>query len=251
VAIALGALPRIRSYREALSKLPDFDLARFDKLEAYTSAVNYAHRLYMIASQPPDDLKSLQEEAAQLREVLFKDASAVVARGLVPADALDDLKGTNGYKNTANDLQILVGALQENWAKVQGRCGTTAEELAYADKLVIHLLRTFGARENGPAGVAQATSARQRAFTLFVTAYDDARRALAYLRRQVGDADLVAPSIFSARYGKKKEDAPTEAAAAAEREAEPSGATASTPLAPTITNASVQAASASATNGPF
>jgi len=212
VATALGALPRLLTQREALAKLPDFDLARFDKIEVYARALNYAHRLFMIASQPPDDLKAMQEEGAQLREVLFKDASAAIARGLIPKDALDDLKGANGYKNTAVDLQILVGALQENWAKVKGRCGTTEEELAYADKLVIHLLRTVGTREIGPEGVAQTTDARLRAYTLLVNTYDDARRALSYLRRQAGDAERIAPTLFGPRNSKKKESSEVDVA---------------------------------------
>lgn len=212
VATALGALPRLMAQRDALATLPDFDLARFDKIELYARALNYAHRLFLIASQPPDDLRALQEEGAQLREVLFKDASAAIARGLIPKDALDDLKGVNGYKNTALDLQILVGALQENWTKVKGRCGTTEEELAYADKLVIHLLRTVGTREIGPEGVAQTTDARLRAYTLLVSAYDDARRALSYLRRHTGDADRIAPTLFGPRNSKKKESSESDIA---------------------------------------
>jgi hypothetical protein len=211
--------------------------------------VNYAHRLFMIASQPPDELKALQEEAAQLREVLFKDASAVIARGIVAADALDDLKGVNGYRNTANDLQILVGVLQENWAKVQGRCGTTVEELNYADKLVMHLLRTFGVRENGPAGVAQATDARLRAFTLFASAYDDARRALGYLRRKVDDADQIAPTIFGTRNTKKKEEATP--AAPGDGETLTAGAPLTSNAGPVVTVPAPSDASGSAANGPF
>jgi hypothetical protein len=211
VTTVLGALPRLVTHRAALAGLSDFDLKRFDKIEVYTRALAHAHRQYLIATQPPDDLRALHEEAVKLREALYHDASVALVRGLLPPGALDDLKGINGYKNTANDLQILAGALQENWTSIQGRCGTTEAELTYADKLAFHLLRTFGVREHGPEGMAQATDMRVRAYTLFFRAYDDARQGIAYVRRQAGDADRIAPSLFSGRSAGRKKEGSAEA----------------------------------------
>lgn len=206
ITAALGALPRINAQREALATLPGFDIARFDRLELYARALTYAHDLYQVASQPADDLKSLQEEAAQLRELLFRDASVAVAREFMPKDALDDLKGANGYTNTANDLRLLVVALRQNWAKIQGKCATTDEELTYAEKLAFHLLRIYGLRENGPEGRARATDMRMRAFNVFFKLYDEVRQSIAWLRRGQGDADKIAPSLYVFRsHARKKE----------------------------------------------
>jgi hypothetical protein len=261
VATLLGALPRLREQREVLGQLVGFDVARFDKLEVYARALTYAHRLFLIASQPPDDLKALHEEAVQLREVLFRDASAAVARGWIPALAIDDLRGTVGYKNTAHDLGILVGVLQENWAKVAGKCGTTEQELAYADKLMFHILRVFGVRENGPEGMAEVTEMRLRAYALFVLAYDDVRQAILFLRRQSGDADRIAPTLYGPRAPRsKKEEAsapPAEGSEAASESPPNAGATSSPSGAATVATSPSSEASASKPNlgspnqGPF
>jgi hypothetical protein len=45
---------------------------------------------------------------------------------------------------------------------------------------------------------------RQKAFTLFVRAYDEARRAVQYLRAKAGDADSIAPSLYQGRAGRRR-----------------------------------------------
>ncbi|HXS18046.1 MAG TPA: hypothetical protein VN764_12705, partial [Polyangiaceae bacterium] len=205
VAIAFGALPALITFRDQLETLPDFDAVRFDKLEIYALALSHAHSLCQSASQPPDDLKALQEEGSAQRELLYKDVTAAIARGVIPADAIDDLRGANGYKNTANDLRVLVAVLRNHWASLDGRGFTTEEELNYAGKLASHILRVFGVREHGATGLAEVNGMRQRAYSLFVKTYDEARQGIAYLRRRAGDADRIAPSLFSARAAKKKD----------------------------------------------
>ena len=42
-----------------------------------------------------------------------------------------------------------------------------------------------------------ANDTRQRAFTLLVTAYDEVRRAVTFVRWAEGDADAFAPSLYA------------------------------------------------------
>ena len=57
--------------------------------------------------------------------------------------------------------------------------------------------------------MADAGDIRQRLFTLFVNAYDQARRAVGYLRWNEGDADQIAPSLYAGRSnGRRKADQP-------------------------------------------
>jgi hypothetical protein len=250
VAVAFGVLPSIAQQREAIEKnLPGFDLGRFDKLEAYTTALSVAHRQHLIATQPPDELKSLYEEASDLRELFHKDATTLVGRGYFGAEVLKDLKGANGFKNAALDLQILVGALKANWEKIQGKCAIELKELEYADQLSLHLLRVYGLREQGPAGIARAADLRLRAYTLFVTAYDDARRAISFLRWHEGDVDRIAPSLFAGRSNGRKK--PADDAAPQAPVAPNDDTPAAVPTAPKGTStASTSPAQASA-SGPF
>jgi len=60
VTKALGALTEIRALRSCVvAEMPKFDVARVDKLEAYTLAVG--HALYMAASAPAESLDQIAE----------------------------------------------------------------------------------------------------------------------------------------------------------------------------------------------
>jgi hypothetical protein len=110
----------------------------------------------------------------------------------------------------AHDVQILTMVLHENWAKVAGKCGATAEEVEHAAKLAIHLQRTVGERERREPAAASPADLRARSYTLFVRAYDDVRRAIIYLRWHEGDADSIAPSLFAGRGGSRRKGAEEE-----------------------------------------
>jgi hypothetical protein len=122
VTTALGALPEIRALRpRVVAALPEFDVSRFDKLEAYTLAMGHAHALYMAASSPAESLDQISETAAQLREVLVSDVAALAQRNLLDGERLKDLKGAHGFRNLAFDLFALAAMLRENWSKISER----------------------------------------------------------------------------------------------------------------------------------
>jgi hypothetical protein len=200
VATVLGVLPEARALREQIAKeLPSFDVARFDKLEDYALALSYAQAKYLSATQPPDDLDALSEEAASLRERLLAEARSLTHHGLVSSAQLAQLKGANGYKNVATDLMVLTSVMQAGWTQIQGKTPTTAQDLEHASRVATRLLRIVGLREQGPAQVAQATDTRLRAYTTFFRTYEDARRAVTYLRARQGDADSIMPALHPGR----------------------------------------------------
>jgi hypothetical protein len=196
VASTLGVIGELRSHREDVAKLPRFDVEKFDKIEQYAMALSHAQGLHATAQKPPDDFRDLYDEAARVRDVLHVDVTALIGRGMVRADALKDYKGLNGYKNLAADLQILAIVIKDNWPRVQGKCATQKAELDHAFVLMERLMRAVGYREQTGASVVEAADLRARAFTLFTRAYDEARRAMIYLRWHDGDADDVVPSLY-------------------------------------------------------
>jgi len=251
VSTVLGVLPKIKALREPMSKLPsDFDIAEVDKLEDYTTVVSHANTLHAIATQPPDDLQPVYHEALALREVLYADVTALIHRGLINEATIKGLNGPKGFKNTAQDLQILGSVLNQNWAKVQGNCGAKREELDRALKLALHILRAVGLREQAPAMIAEAADIRARAFTLFTRTYDSARRAVIYLRWHEGDADEIAPSLFAGRSnGRKKTDDNNAQSSTGKpaTTANPSTTAGASPGSPTGTTVSTTATTTSAT----
>jgi hypothetical protein len=104
-------------------------------------------------------------------------------------------------------LQILASLLKDNWTLIEGKCAVQMGELEHALKLAARILRVVGLREQAPVVAAAAAEMRLRAFTLFSCAYDDARRAVIFLRWHEGDADTIAPSLYAGRSNGKKKPA--------------------------------------------
>jgi hypothetical protein len=209
--IVLGSLPEITPLRgRVLAELPTFPIDRFDKLETYTAAMAHAHTLYMAASRPPEPVTELVEQCSQMRELLLSDAQALAKRGIIDGSRLKDLKGNNSYRYTAFDVFTLVQILTDNRQKIQGKTAVEPAELQRAQQLAQTLTRALGEREQAPAALEAATSDRDRAFTLFIKAYNDVQRAVSYLEPQ--RADEIAPTVYVGGRAARKKPLPPDPA---------------------------------------
>src|SRR4051794_22462972 len=205
VATALGAMPEIMALRSKLVALPDFDIARLDKLETYTLAIGHAHTRWLGASTPAESLEQISQDATVKRELLLSDAVALAKRNMVDGQRLKELKGPIGFKNLSFDLFNLADMLRSNWSAISGKSALQLAELDQAEVLADRLITAVGLREQGPAVVAETAESRQRAFALFVSAYDQVRRAVSYLRWNEDDVDNIVPSLYAGRTtGRKK-----------------------------------------------
>jgi hypothetical protein len=199
VTTVLGALPELRTLRSEFAKLPGFDLGNFDKLRDYTLAVGHTHAMYRAAAGPVDVVTQLAEEVTALRDMLQTDAAALAKRRILDEVQVQKLRGGSGYKNVAFEVVGLVGLFRDNWSKIEARSALKLEELEHAGARAQELVTAVGLREQTPAIVGAAAMLRQQAFTLFLRAYDEARRALSYLRWHDRDGDSIAPSLFAGR----------------------------------------------------
>jgi hypothetical protein len=213
VTTALGALPEIRAMRPKIeAELKSFDLVQFDKLETYIFALFNAHTLYVTANRPIEPLPELVEAATRIRDLLFSDAMALVNRGMLDGQQLRDVKTANGYRPLALDLTALAAVMRANWERIESKTAVQASELSQVESLAERLLHAIGLRDQAPAVVAESAATRQRAFTLFVRAYDDLRRAVTFLRWRDGDVDKIAPSLYASRGGSRRKSEPDVAA---------------------------------------
>lgn len=208
VSTVLGVQPKVLALGDRIAKLPEFDVALPAKLSVYAMALAHAQTLYSMASAPASAIKPLSDEGAALREMLLADATALVQRQLMDGHQLDDLKGPVGYKNLAFDLHMLAQAFRNAAAAVEGKCATQPAEIRRAEEIAAALLKLAGLQEQGPDTVSLISDIRSRAFTLFVKAYEDIRRAVTYLRWHEHDVDHITPSLYAGRGGKRKTDVP-------------------------------------------
>ena len=219
VTSVLAAAPRIREYREAIvEQLPKHPIGALDKLETYAQAAWYAHLIHTYSSGSPEQAKALVEEAGRLREGMLIAAEALAHRALLDADAVARIR-KGGGADLAGDLSALATLFKEGWSRISSKTAVEKHEIDRAAELGPAVLVASAAKKHKNT---DTEAQRARAFTLLVNAYDDTRRAIAYLRWKEGDLDTIAPSLFKKRPGRKpgKKDeggeAATETAEAAE-----------------------------------
>ena len=208
VTTAFGVLRKLASLRQLMQQLPVFDRAAVDKLETYAMALYETHVDYLSASRPTQALPRLVEEATKVRNLLYADVQALIQREFIDAQEIREVRTGVGYKALAVDLTLLADAMRRKWEVTQNKTAVQLAELLRAQQLATGLLRVVGEREQAPAVVAAAAAKRSRAFTLFIRAYDEVRRAVTYLRWHEGDADLIAPSLYAGRAPAKRKREP-------------------------------------------
>lgn len=214
VALALGVWTRFQPFVEPISKLPGVDANAVRKLRDYTLALYYWQGNALFASVPTSTAPAMVEKGYALRERTLDDLRALAAHGFIEASMLSGFGGTNSYRKLGQDLQGLSNLVHQRWASIQGRSALTLEAMDELAALGQSIMQAVGDQSRSTAETAEATRMRDKAYTLFVRSYDEARRAMQYLRWHEGDADEILPSLYAGRRGSKKADAESASVAA-------------------------------------
>ncbi|HEX2875150.1 MAG TPA: hypothetical protein VHP33_28055 [Polyangiaceae bacterium] len=173
-----------------------------DRLEVYTKALQQAHAHYRMTVEPADHLQDLVEHGTTLRKQLLADAHALILRGHLQRNALQNLKTRPGSTSLASDLLTLAQLFRAHWPALAHKC-TPESDLALAEHLGANLLHVVGRRQFTHA-IAVAAQLRLRTFTLFIRTYDDLRRAVTYLCGRETDPNRIAPSLYGGRKRRKR-----------------------------------------------
>jgi hypothetical protein len=200
-----GILPELRALRGQIeAKWRDFDFVGFDKLDQYALALLHAHGACNGASTPKAAVADAAAELTRIRDQLYAVALPLPGYGLISSSALEKCKVAVGYRPLIGDVITLVGVFREHWTALAGKVPVTEEELLHAKGLALELQKQLGMKEQGPTTTGEVALLRQKAFTLFIRTYEEARRAVLYLRAPHGDADDIAPSFYALRTGKRR-----------------------------------------------
>jgi len=176
---------------------------RKDLLETYAFALLQAETLYQAVTARSKAMAALLREGFALRERLVADAHSLAERGLLPKPQLSKLTVPNGYRNIGADLLSLSTLLRGSWPTIASNTPITLAELDRAETMAEQLLAAIASRQRRSVAANAAADDRKRAFTLMVNAYDEVRCAILYLRRHVGDADRITPSLYRKTKGRR------------------------------------------------
>ena len=199
-------LPGILAMRaRAATALPEHDLACFDQLEDCTGALYHSHVATLSPPTPPhQDVVALGAQVVATRDMLEGHVAYLVLNKLVDRKRLDPITKATGYKTSAGEVLVLVGIARECLPLVEGKILLTSEQLDAAELLAKQLTEAVAERDRLSAQTEEAQEMRQRAFTLFVKTYEQARRAITYLLWDDPEQlEAVCPSLYSGQRGKR------------------------------------------------
>jgi hypothetical protein len=196
-------LARARVYEPQVAKLEFTDHPAIMILPDLVLAGLYIENEIATTSQTANELGPKVEEGTALAQVMVADIKALVLRKVLPMDALADYNSGNGYHTLATNLGLVARLADRHWAAIEGRSGITRADIDRAGELNQEIFKYLGERATNGGDLAQLAVLRAQNFTLIVRAYDELRRAIAYLRYHEGDVDEIAPSLFANRGGNR------------------------------------------------
>ena len=201
----IAVADRIEPLLPALALLPDFDFRAVSNLRCYALAVLYTHDLATEGGEAAAaELAVLLQEAMPLRELMLGGAELLALAGYVSKDRVAAIRSGQGHADTAGDLLALGRMYLELWKLVKDKVPVTRAMAERAIELSADMNAVIGVREiedEDPLAEKERDPSylRAQAFTLFVRAYMECRRGVAYVRCHHGDAGAIVPTLYAKR----------------------------------------------------
>lgn len=243
VATALGAEEAIRTLRARVeTDCPIIDGARLDKISDYARLTGYLHAgcvAQEAAAATEGGVTAIADEVGAMRDTLRADAEPFAARRVFDPAIVAELRSGQGHHDLAMDVFAYTQLFRGNWEAIKAGTMVKLADLDRADEAAGKLLLAVGLKDRAPSSPSGFALDRARAFTLFVNAYNEARRVATFLRWWEKDADVLVPSLYARTGGsprkssdeaKKPEQAPQKPAGSVAGGAKPVSPVATRPL---------------------
>jgi hypothetical protein len=199
VATVLGASREIVAMRRELEGLKGFDVTQVDYVRDYALALAHLHGEHRAAGGDSDNVGELASECLEIRDRFHDDATALANRKLLDKARVAKLHGGNSYRMIAFDIVGLVGLFLEKWSTIESKTALEVPEIEGARTKAARLIEALGDREQAAPVPSELATLRQQAYTLLVRCYNDVRNAIAFVRRNEGDVDDIAPSLYAVK----------------------------------------------------
>lgn len=198
VATVNGNLGNIAPHRdEIVAQCGEPARAVLDELPGATEGARHA-LVTSVDVEATSDLGDLETDLRKEHGVLLADADTFGQRGLIDPERVDLGRPTQGYRTLIQSTHFLVVLLKEHAGVIAGKTPLTEADLDRADAKARRFGDIVDAREVG-ATRKTGLDMRNRAVAHALRTYDQVRRYLTFVRWAKGDADTIAPSVYSGR----------------------------------------------------
>lgn len=187
--------------RPRIDALKDVNTQLLNGLERYTLTLAQAHGDWLGTRRQGALPKETLQEARKKRALLRMHLTLLAQHGLLALPAPPRTK-KRSHTSLALELIALCSFFRTHWHKVKGHTALTLDQIAEAEGVGSSIVTALGKQKakTGNPERRRAVDLRARAFTLFLAAYDEARRAVTFLLWHQGNADEVVPSLYKTRY---------------------------------------------------
>ncbi len=173
------------------------DVGHLDQLETYALALNAVHTEILRRVQVLGQVPELAKEGFVLRAQMMGYAELLSNKGRIAAALIARLREGAGYRDLAEDLNVLVSELGAQPPGVIGEMTPVSDaDLRRASELAYEILRRVG----NPAEIDMTQDAllqeRRKLGALLVEAQDQVRCAMTALRWKQKDVDTYVPSLY-------------------------------------------------------
>ncbi len=140
------------------------------------------------------------------RSQLIADLESLTAHGALRQVPEHCSVRQRGHLGLAADLGTLATLFREHWTLIENKTPLSRRELDELSELSCRLMSGIGVRRHRKKNERRAAALRARAFTHFVRAYDEVRRAVCYLRWHHDDADTIILSLYAKRTRRRRRE---------------------------------------------
>ena len=216
--LLFSRVPRIDELRpQIVSELPRHPIDKHDRIAQFALVFLYAYQQWQLVAADPAAFDALLAECTDLRKRMLVWAPTAVLWKVFTQAELDAILGGSGHSDIADDTSVLGRMSLERWASLEAKVGYTHADAERAVVAGQQLFKALGGKDaaDESAPVRAAKEQWQRAFVALSDAWAEVVSAVRYVRRHDGDADEIAPSLFSTRKaGRKASKAAAEVPAA-------------------------------------
>jgi hypothetical protein len=174
-----------------------FDTAEYDNLAERAKAFWQADILMRQETNSEGPFRLLVTAAKPLRTKLMRAASYLWADDPELGDVVSHIRSGNGYANRADDLGSLATLFTEHWARAEGKCDVTLEDIAEAESVGADILRAMSPSRS--EAYDDMRSLRNRAAEYLRRGIEEVRAGAAYIYRDSPGEMERYPSLFAGR----------------------------------------------------
>lgn len=204
VGIVNAALVNLARFDTQLAALPGLDMGPIRKLPDYANALLHWQASTLYATTPSLGLTERAALGIETRERVLHDLGSLVRHGVLDGALLKEFGDSIAHRRVGLDLVGLANLVHDRWDSIGGRSLITLEDMDMAATLGREIVNLCRLRDAAPTLASDAVKMRDKAYTLVVRAYNQARAGMIFVRREEGDVDTLVPSLWVGRGGSKK-----------------------------------------------